>query len=86
MKLLVNANVYGWTMTGLLGDGGAWFLGHSKRPTTTTLVLSDTPDGGLAISLDGPGEGRAANIARNLLALLEKGAAVEAQTPKAREK
>jgi hypothetical protein len=78
MRVLINANVYGWTMTGLLGAGGAWFLGHSKRPTTTTLTLSDTQGGGLAISLDASGEGRAANIGRDLLALLKKGATVNA--------
>lgn len=33
MKLLLNANVYGWRMTGLLGKDGAWFVGFSKRPT-----------------------------------------------------
>lgn len=32
MKPLLNANVYGWRMTGLLGKGGAWFFGYSRRP------------------------------------------------------
>jgi hypothetical protein len=31
-NLLVRENVYGWVMTGLLGKGGAWFLGFSRRP------------------------------------------------------
>jgi hypothetical protein len=33
MKLLINANVFGWRMTGLLGKDGAWFFGWSRRPT-----------------------------------------------------
>jgi hypothetical protein len=32
MKVLINRNVWGWRMTGLLGKGGAWFLGWSCRP------------------------------------------------------
>lgn len=32
MKILVNANVYGWRMTGLLGKGAKWFFGFSKKP------------------------------------------------------
>lgn len=32
MKLLINENVYGWRMTGLLGRDGAWFFGFSRRP------------------------------------------------------
>ena len=32
MKLLLNENVYGWKMTGLIGSDGAWFIGFSKRP------------------------------------------------------
>lgn len=31
MRLLINANVYGWRMTGLMGKGGEWFLGWSRR-------------------------------------------------------
>lgn len=32
MKLLLLADVFGWRMTGLMGDGGAWFIGYSRRP------------------------------------------------------
>jgi hypothetical protein len=75
MKVLINADVYGWKMTGLLGAGGAWFLGHSKRPHPTAMIsLTDIQDGGLAIRLDVANEGRAANIARNLVGLMKIGA------------
>lgn len=32
MRLLINAHVYGWRMTGLMGAGGHWFLGFSRSP------------------------------------------------------
>ena len=32
MKLLWNANVFGWHMTGLLGKGAEWFFGFSRKP------------------------------------------------------
>ena len=32
MKILVNENVFGWIMTGLLGKDAKWFLGYSKNP------------------------------------------------------
>jgi hypothetical protein len=75
MRVLINENVYGWTMTGLLGEGGAWFFGHSKRPHPSAMVsLTDIQNGGLAIRLDVANEGRAANIARNLVGLMKIGA------------
>ena len=30
MKIYINADVFGWRMTGLVGEGGSWFLGYSK--------------------------------------------------------
>ncbi len=32
MKLLINANIYGWVMTGLLGKNARWFFGFSRVP------------------------------------------------------
>ena len=32
MKFLFRENVFGWNMTGLMGTGGAWFVGYSKKP------------------------------------------------------
>ena len=32
MELLINDNVYGWKMTGLLGKDGKWFFGFSAAP------------------------------------------------------
>lgn len=82
MKLLLGADVYGWRMTGLLGEGGTWFLGHSRRLlNTATLALSDTPAGGLQICLDAPTQGRAANIARDLMTWFTK-IAKEEKEPK----
>ena len=35
-KVLLGTNVYGWRMTGLLGRGGAWFVGFSRAPKRET--------------------------------------------------
>lgn len=32
MKFLINAHVYGWKMTGLMGKNGSWFLGFTAIP------------------------------------------------------
>ncbi len=32
MKVLINANVYGWVMWGFLGKNAKWFFGFSKQP------------------------------------------------------
>lgn len=38
MRLLLDADVFGWRMTGLMGAGGAWFLGFSRsRPKPRRL-------------------------------------------------
>ena len=31
--MLINENVYGWYMTGIIGNSGKWFLGFSQAPT-----------------------------------------------------
>jgi hypothetical protein len=31
-RVMVDEDVYGWRMTGLLGKDGAWFVGYSRRP------------------------------------------------------
>lgn len=31
MRFLLNTNVWGYRMTGLLGKGSRWFLGFSRR-------------------------------------------------------
>lgn len=38
MKLLLNADLYDWRMTGLLGNGGRWFIGFSKRLPPTKFA------------------------------------------------
>lgn len=30
-SLLLNARIYGWRMTGLLGRDAVWFVGFSRR-------------------------------------------------------
>ena len=32
MRLLINANVFGWRMTGLMPKSARWFFGLSRRP------------------------------------------------------
>lgn len=32
MRLLINANVFGWRMTGLMPKSADWFIGFSRRP------------------------------------------------------
>ena len=41
MNLLINSDVYGWRMTGLLGEDSAWFLGFSKKPVPKTTTALD---------------------------------------------
>lgn len=31
MRVLFNTAIYGWKMSGLLGKGGAWFVGFSRQ-------------------------------------------------------
>ena len=32
MRLLINENIFGWRMTGLLPKGNRWFFGFSRQP------------------------------------------------------
>lgn len=32
MRLMINTNVYGWIMWGILGKDAKWFLGFTKEP------------------------------------------------------
>lgn len=32
MKIVINKNVYGWVMTGIIGKDGKWFIGYSTAP------------------------------------------------------
>jgi hypothetical protein len=43
MKVLIAADVYGWTMTGFLGAGGKWFLGFSTRPAAIAANEKSPP-------------------------------------------
>ena len=76
MKLLLNADVYGWRMTGLLGKDGAWFAGFSSRPRQTKVTRLDfveTTEGGLNIVLTTYGaEGPASRIAQDLFQFIRR--------------
>jgi len=39
MRILINKNIYGWNMTGLLGADAKWFFGFSRL--ITKYVNSD---------------------------------------------
>ena len=47
MRFLVNAQVFGWRMTGLMPYGAQWFLGFSRacRPDDGVRLVSYAPDG-----------------------------------------
>ena len=48
MRLLINANVFGWRMTGLMPKGAGWFFGFSRRPNEISgepRLVSYAPDG-----------------------------------------
>lgn len=48
MRLLINANVFGWRMTGLMPKGAGWFFGFSRRPKEIAgepRLVSYAPDG-----------------------------------------
>ena len=32
MKFYWRRNIYGWILTGIIGGGGKWFIGHSQAP------------------------------------------------------
>jgi hypothetical protein len=48
MRLLINTNVFGWQMTGLMPKGAGWFFGISRRPKEISgepRLVSYAPDG-----------------------------------------
>jgi hypothetical protein len=48
MRLLINANVFGWRMTGLMPKGAKWFFGFSRQPKEIAgepRLVSYAPDG-----------------------------------------
>ncbi len=81
MRLLINANVFGWRMTGLMPTGAAWFFGISRRPKEISeepRLVSYAPDGSTCtLRFDGEEHyyartGTTANVRANLPPVAEQ--------------
>lgn len=59
MKLLLNDNVFGWRMTGIIGKDAKWFLGFSRNPRNLSperKIESETEPESLEGSYTGVGD------------------------------
>lgn len=41
MKILIHKNVFGWRMTGLIGNDNKWFLGFSYSPSFNYYAVTN---------------------------------------------
>ncbi len=60
MRLLINANVFGWKMTGLMPKGAGWFFGFSRRPKE--IDMEKPADGAMSARTAGLERGKVGDM------------------------